>query len=72
MLGEKMARSQRVHYNGAFYHVMLRGNDGNDIFFTRKDGIAMCFLLQQGIERYGHRPRVLFYEKPYSSSDSSG
>jgi hypothetical protein len=29
-----MARKQRYHYPGSFYHVMLRGNDGETIFFN--------------------------------------
>ncbi len=28
-----MARKPRIHYPGALYHVMLRGNGGGDIFF---------------------------------------
>jgi len=27
-----MARKPRIHYPGAFYHVILRGNGGQDIF----------------------------------------
>ena len=27
-----MARKRRVHYPGAVYHVVLRGNGGQDIF----------------------------------------
>jgi len=51
----KMARSKRHHYPGCFYHVMLRGNHKQDIFFTETDRYNMCFLLQEGIEKYGHR-----------------
>jgi len=32
-----MARKPRIHYPGAFYHVMLRGNGGQDIFFSDAD-----------------------------------
>ena len=32
-----MARSKRYHYPGCFYHVMLRGNHGQDIFFSDID-----------------------------------
>lgn len=50
-----MARLKRYHHPGALYHVMLRGNDGQDIFFSKTDRYALCFLLQEGVERYGHR-----------------
>ena len=30
-----MARKPRIHYPGAFYHVILRGNGGQDIFFSK-------------------------------------
>ena len=50
-----MARKPRLHYPGACYHVILRGNGGNDIFFDKKDRARFFFLLQEGIERYKHR-----------------
>ncbi len=50
-----MARPKRYHQSGAFYHVMLRGNDGIDIFFSDADRCAMCLLIQEGVERYQHR-----------------
>lgn len=50
-----MARQKRYHLPGSFYHVMLRGNDGQDIFFSDADRSAMCLLLQEGVERYKHR-----------------
>lgn len=50
-----MARFERYHLPGSFYHVMLRGNDGQDIFFSDADHCAMCLLLQEGVEKYGHR-----------------
>lgn len=50
-----MARAKRYHVPGSFYHVMLRGNDGQDIFFSDSDRCVMCLLLQEGVERYGHR-----------------
>ena len=50
-----MARPQRYHVPGAFYHVMLRGNDGQPIFFSDKERCRMCLLIQEGVERYGHR-----------------
>lgn len=50
-----MPRPKRYHIPGSSYHVMLRGNDGQDIFFSDRDRCKMCLLLQEGIERYGHR-----------------
>ena len=50
-----MARKPRIHYPGAFYHVILRGNDGQDIFYNRYDRFRIYLLMQEGIERYRHR-----------------
>jgi len=49
-----MARRQRFHTPTATYHVMLRGNDAQDIFFSDADRVKMCLLLQQGVERFSH------------------
>lgn len=49
-----MARKHRLHYPGAYYHVILRGNRQQDIFFTEKDRYRFYHLLQEGVERYGH------------------
>jgi REP element-mobilizing transposase RayT len=50
-----MARKPRIHYPGAFYHVILRGNSGRDIFFSKKDRTKFYLLLQEGTERFEHR-----------------
>jgi len=50
-----MARRPRIHYPGAVYHVMLRGNGGQDIFFSSSDRYRFYLLVQEGIEKYGHR-----------------
>lgn len=50
-----MARKPRVHFPGALYHVMLRGNAGQEIFFEDADRYRFYLLLQEGVERYGHR-----------------
>jgi len=42
-------------YPGALYHVILRGNDSQTIFFDDKDRTRFYLLLQEGIERFGHR-----------------
>ena len=50
-----MARKPRVHYPAALYHVILRGNGGQEIFFGQEDRFRLYLLLQEGIERYGHK-----------------
>ncbi len=50
-----MARKPRIHYPGAFYHVILRGNGGQKIFYSTADRTKFYLLLQEGIERFGHR-----------------
>jgi putative transposase len=50
-----MPRKPRIHYPGAFYHVMLRGNAGQDIFFDAANRSRFLLLLQQGLTRYRQR-----------------
>lgn len=50
-----MARKPRIHYPGAFYHVILRGNAGNDVFFEDYDRSRFFLLVQEGVERFQHR-----------------
>jgi putative transposase len=50
-----MARKRRIHIPGFFYHVMLRGNGGQNIFFSNEDRYRFYLLLQEGVERFGHR-----------------
>ena len=50
-----MPRSPRYHAPGAVHHVMIRGNQGRPIFFSDEDRCKCCLLLQEGIERFGHR-----------------
>jgi len=50
-----MARKPRIHVAAGVYHVMLRGNGGQDIFFSEADRYQFYRLVEQGIERYGHR-----------------
>lgn len=49
-----MARKPRICRNFAFYHVMLRGNNKQEIFFSDVDRIKFYLLLQEGVERFGH------------------
>jgi len=50
-----MARKPRIHYPGAYYHVILRGNARQDIFTDDTDRYRFYLLLQEGTERFGHR-----------------
>lgn len=50
-----MARKPRLHVPGGFYHVMLRGNGGQDIFFAKADRRYLYELLAEGSERFGYR-----------------
>lgn len=50
-----MARKPRIHYPGAVYHVILRGNGRQDIFFDDQDRTRFYLLLQEGTERFRHR-----------------
>jgi len=50
-----MARKPRLHVAGGVYHVMLRGNAGQAIFYDDEDRYHLYLLLQEGISRYGHR-----------------
>jgi putative transposase len=50
-----MARKPRLFYPGAVYHVFLRGNAGQDIFFEKRDREYFCRLLQEGRSKLGHR-----------------
>ena len=48
-----MSRKPRIHRTGAFYHVMLRGNNGQPIFFSDKNRCKFSLLLQEVSERFG-------------------
>ena len=50
-----MARKPRIHYPGAVYHVMLRGNNGQQIFYTEENYYQFEKLLEEGITSFGHR-----------------
>lgn len=50
-----MARKPRIHYPGAIYHVMLRGNGGMKIFFLDEDRHYFYSLIQEGIDRYEYQ-----------------
>jgi REP element-mobilizing transposase RayT len=47
-----MPRSLRLHVPGAFYHVTLRGNHRQDIFFARRDRLLFEELTAEVLERF--------------------
>jgi putative transposase len=48
-----MARQPRFEYAGAIYHVMARGNGGDEVFVTQDDRKAFLFRLGQVCESHG-------------------
>lgn len=50
-----MARKPRVHIPGGIYHVILRGNGGQRIFFGEADQRQLEALITEGIRRFGYR-----------------
>jgi len=50
-----MPRQPRIHVPGAFYHVTLRGNHRQDIFFAPSDRQLLNGIVAEVIERYGAR-----------------
>lgn len=49
-----MARRPRIHAPGAFYHVILRGNAGADIFHSNDDRRRFEALVAEGVQRFEH------------------
>jgi putative transposase len=50
-----MARKPRVHFPGALYHVMARGNQGQAIFTDDADRRRYLDLLQESQRRHNYR-----------------
>ena len=50
-----MARKPRLHVSGGWYHVILRGNARQDIFFAPQDRHFFYQLLEEGVTRFGYR-----------------
>ena len=50
-----MPRKPRIHLPGGFYHVMLRGNGGQDIFLEPQDGRLFLGILAEAAGRTGMR-----------------
>ncbi len=47
-----MARKPRIHYHGAIYHVMLRGNAKQAIFHTDEEYRYFEDILEQALDQY--------------------
>lgn len=50
-----MARKPRIHFKGAFYHVMLKAGDEVNVFPTVADRREWETLVVDGIARFGHK-----------------
>jgi putative transposase len=48
-------RKPRLHVPTAFYHVTLRGNHRQDIFFSPADRPQLNTIVSEVISRYGAR-----------------
>lgn len=47
-----MARPLRIEYEGAFYHVTSRGNEGRRVYFSKSDYDQFVDYLKRGKEKY--------------------
>ena len=50
-----MPRKRRLHMPGGFYHVILRGNARQPIFFDQEDRELWQEIIEDGLRRYQHR-----------------
>jgi REP element-mobilizing transposase RayT len=50
-----MPRKPRIHLPGGFYHVMLRGNGGQEVFLDPQDGRLFLGILGEAAGRFGMR-----------------
>ena len=48
-----MARPLRVEYPGAHYHVINRGNAGENIFISSRDKEKLLEYLEKAVDRFG-------------------
>ena len=56
-----MSRPLRIHVHGAVYHVTLRGNHRQDIFFGPDDRDRLSELIAEAIDRFGARLHAYCY-----------
>jgi putative transposase len=50
-----MALKPRIHYPGAVYHVIVRGNAGEPNFFEDRDRYRLYLILQYAVDKFGLR-----------------
>jgi REP element-mobilizing transposase RayT len=50
-----MPRRPRLYLPGAFYHITLRGNHRQDIFFTPADQQTFTDIVAEVVPRFGAR-----------------
>jgi putative transposase len=50
-----MPRKNRIHYRYAYYHVMLRGNNRQNIFFEDQDYQAFLYIISDASNSYGFK-----------------
>ena len=48
-----MARQLRIEYEGAFYHIIQRGNEKKDIFLSEEERGKFYEYLEAAYHRYG-------------------
>ena len=64
-----MARPWRIEYDGAYYHVLSRGNEGRDIFYDDKDRRVFLEqasrLLNYDVHRFKKDGRLYGEDKEY-------
>ena len=49
-----MSRPWRIEYEGAFYHLLSRGNERSDIFLNDKDRTSFLDAVGEMLERFGN------------------
>lgn len=50
-----MGRRPRIHFRGACYHLIVRGNNKQRLFFSIADRKLFLELIGQGVRRFRHR-----------------
>ncbi len=60
-----MARKPRIHFNGAVYHVVLKGFYNKAIFHGIRDRRAWEALVAEGCQRFGHKLHAYCWMKDH-------
>lgn len=61
----EMARKPRIHFNGAVYHIVLKGLDDKAVFHGLKDRRAWEALVAEGCQRFGHKLHAYCWMKDH-------